>query len=91
MKPQHLIGKLRHTQAAMRKTAALMRDAGIEQHPDEMDGAASIIDSWVVGIQETPPTMRRPLTDEELADCGLLSELDEGAAGVVPVEGKSHE
>jgi len=48
---QHLIGKLRHTQRAMRETAKLMREAGVEQHPDEMDGAANIIDSWIAGIQ----------------------------------------
>jgi hypothetical protein len=51
MHRQHLIGKLRHTQDAMRKTAKLMREAGVEQHPDEMDGAANIIDSWIDGIQ----------------------------------------
>lgn len=49
---QHLIGKLRHTQEAMRDTARHMREAGIEHHAAEMDGAANIVDSWIAGIQE---------------------------------------
>jgi hypothetical protein len=28
----------------------------------------------------------RPLTDEEMADCGLLSELDEGTPGVLGID-----
>lgn len=55
MNMQHLIGKLRHTQAAMRETAALMREAGIEHHPDEMVGAAEIIETWIEGIRANAP------------------------------------
>jgi hypothetical protein len=77
MNRQHLIGKLRHTQGAMRETARLMRESGIEHHAAEMDGAAKIIDTWVDGIRgDTAPGVNPWCFD-----------LSEGASGV-PVGGK---
>lgn len=52
MPRQHLIGNLRHTRAAMQKTAKLLREAGIADHADEMEGAARIVTSWIDGIAQ---------------------------------------
>jgi hypothetical protein len=53
LKPKYVIHSLRGAQATMREAADHMRRAGIEQHPAELEGAATIIESWIDGIGAT--------------------------------------
>jgi hypothetical protein len=50
LKPKYVIDSLHRAQAEMLAAANHMRRAGIEQHPEELEGAATIINSWVEGI-----------------------------------------